>query len=87
MIKKHPSDRAERLAFKRKYSFKHSRRKGLTDETNTDGGEAAKNRRDDETPSETEVGVRTGEPEYSSHQGRSHPISGATPDILQERDH
>ena len=33
MIKKHhPADRAERLALKRKYSLKTTRRKGLSDE-------------------------------------------------------
>lgn len=88
MIKKHhPSDRAERLALKRKYSFKHSRRKGLTNETDHEGSLAAEDRRNDETPSETEVGVRTGEPQQGTREERGNPVSGATPDILPERNH
>lgn len=66
---KHPLDRAERLNLKRKYSFKHSRRKGLTDETDN-------YRRIDETPSEETCGVRTGEDQQGPSEERSNRILG-----------
>ena len=49
---KHPTDRADRLKLKKKYSLKPTRRKGLSDEypgTN------------DETTSEADVGIRVEE--------------------------
>ena len=71
---KHPLDRADRLKLKRKYSFKHSRRKGLTDETNND-------RRIDETPIEEKSGVRTDTDQQGTSEERSSGIPGASPDV------
>lgn len=68
---KHPSDRADRLKLKRKYSFKDSRRKGLQNETNND-------RRIDETPSEENSGVRTDNPEQTASEERSNRIPGTS---------
>ena len=65
MIKHHPTTKAERLALNKKYSLKHTRLKGLSDGTNDFG-------RNDETPSEENVGIRAEAVASSSREDSNH---------------
>jgi len=65
---KHPTDRADRLRLKRKYSLKHSRRKGSTDETNIPG-------RIDETTSKEDISIQADDSEQEPRAERALGLS------------
>ena len=66
---KHPRDRAERIKLKKRYSLKHSRRKGSTDGTNNNTG-------NDETTSETQSSVSADGIEQAARDQRADGIPG-----------
>lgn len=74
MIKHHPTTKAERLELNKKYSLKHTRLKGLSDETNYSG-------RTDETTSQADVGIRAEAIASVSREDSDNQLPGRSPDL------